>query len=443
MGATVEQAGDGQVGDDYALDAVPAGARMHWRSVAVITLGLMGAMIFLQVGGQLALEYGVTNAVLALVYATVVTGLFGSLFGWYAARHGLNSSLITRASGYGHAGARITALFYAANFIALAAVEGSIMASAIHAYLTWLPLWVVEVVLTVVNLALNWYGIRLLERFQKFSLPVYLLLLAAAVIAATRTAAAHGAPLPHGLSGTGVLAGIGVCNGIVGLQSLLTADYARFTREPRIGRMLLIGFIPQIASFLVMGLIGIWLATRFRESDPGIYLVLVMGAWGAIYTVVTQLRINVINIYSSSLSLQGFFGYFLPRANSRQVWVVASAGLALLAMLFGILAHVGDVLTFLGSFMFAWVGTLVAELLVVRRGPARDRLEFRAERLPAWGRTGFPAVVVGALAGGWCALFSGSPTVNAVSGFIAGGVAFALHLVLALALAPRRQEARV
>lgn len=425
-----------EVTDDYALESVPDHARLPWTSVVVITLGIMGAMVFLQVSGEMALQYGVTNTIIALLYATIVTGLLASLLAYFAAKNGLNCSLITRSSGFGHAGARITALFYAANFIALAAIEGAIMANAIHAYLESVPVEVIMVVLTIVNIGLNWYGIQLLERFQKYSLPVYLVLLVAAIFLALRTDAVTGVVLPTGISGSSILAGAGVLNGIVALQSLLTADYARFSRETSWVKVFIIGFTPQIASFLVMGLVGVWFAVRFNEANPGVYLVLVMGVWGAIYTVLSQLRINVINLYSGSLSLEGFFSYFSPKAGNRVIWVFVSALLALALMLLDVLGHIGSVLTFLGSFMFAWVATLVADLMVVRprRQSAGHPLEYRAEYLPAFGRTGLPAVIVGSLVGGGCALFADSSTLAAASGFIAGGIAFVLHLVLDFAI---------
>src|SRR5699024_6006249 len=165
--------------DDYALEAVPENARMAWYRVVIITLGIMGAMIFPQVSGEMALELGVGNAIAALVYATIFTGLLASVLAYFAGKYGLNSSLITRGCGYGHACARVTAAFYAINFIALAAIEGSIMASAVHEYLYWLPLQAAMIILSVVNIGLNWYVIGLVERFQRFSLPIYLLLLIA------------------------------------------------------------------------------------------------------------------------------------------------------------------------------------------------------------------------------------------------------------------------
>src|SRR5699024_7289685 len=212
-------------------------------------------MIFPQVSGEMALELGVGNAIAALVYATIFTGLLASVLAYFAGKYGLNSSLITRGCGYGHAGARVTAAFYAINFIALAAIEGSIMASAVHEYLYWLPLQAAMIILTVVNIGLNWYGIGLVERFQRFSLPIYLLLLIAAIVLALRIPPAEATSVPHSLAGRDILIGAGILNGIVGLQSLLTADYARFTRSPKLGRMIAIGFVPQIATFFIMGLV--------------------------------------------------------------------------------------------------------------------------------------------------------------------------------------------
>ena len=68
----------------------------------------------------------------------------------------------------------------------------------------------------------------------------------------------------------------------------------------------MIGFIPQIFCFGVMGLLGIWFGVRFAESNPGVYIVTILGLGGVLFTMLTQLRINVTNIYSASLSLSNF-----------------------------------------------------------------------------------------------------------------------------------------
>lgn len=101
---------------------------------------------------------------------------------------------------------------------------------------------------------------------------------------------------------------IGIHHGIMGLTALLASDYARFLKpkDIKVGSVA-IGFIPQIFCFGIMGGLGIWFGVRLGEPNPGVYIVLLLGIGGVLFTMLTQLRINVTNIYSGSLSLASFF----------------------------------------------------------------------------------------------------------------------------------------
>jgi purine-cytosine permease-like protein len=281
-----------------------------------------------------------------------------------------------------------------------------------------------------------------LDQFQKYSLPIYVVLLVAAIVLASRMVPAAGSSgwltfLPAGarVGGAGLLTCIGILNGIVGVQSLLTADYARFIRRNELGiGTLMVGLVPQLASYFLMGLVGCWFALRFRESNPGIYMVAVMGIWGAVYTVLSQTRINVINVYSGSLSLANFFARIFGFAPGRVFWVVGAAALALVTMLLNVLDVVGPVLTFQGVFMFAWAASMLADLVVVKTWLriGTTTIEYRQDRLPAWNPVGSVALVAGSLVGGYLALAARTPALAATSAFVAGAISFTLHVVLAV-----------
>ncbi len=428
--------------EDYSLSPVPAAARMSWPRILNVTVGIAGAMIFMQVSGQMALQYGTVNAVLANIYATVATGVLATIFAFAAATTGLNSNLLARACGYGYVGSALTSLIYASQFIILAAIEGSIIAQAINAYVPALPISMLMVVITAGNIALNWYGMTQLDKFQKYSLPVYVALLGTAIVLSMRMGLPHASDWPTfmppggAVGGVALLTCVGILNGIVGVQSVLTADYARFIRhdQRRLGAIA-VGVVPQIASFFVMGLVGIWFAVRFQNANPGIYTVVVMGAWGAVYTVLSQLRINVINVYSGSLSLANFFARVLGFVPGRAFWVISAAVLALVAMLGDVISHVAPVLTFQGVFMFAWAASMVADLLIVRGvlGLQPRELEYREERLRPWNPVGPIALVAGSAIGTWLALASTNPVLTAASAMIAGATAFVVHVFAAVA----------
>src|SRR5699024_4210017 len=114
------------------------------------------------------------NALLALIYATVLGGALGVGIAYYAAKTGLNVNLMARGGGFGYIGASITSLIYAINFIMYYAIEGSIMAAGVHAYISQIPLWAYMVFFGLILIPFNWFGVKQLDLFQKISLPIFL-----------------------------------------------------------------------------------------------------------------------------------------------------------------------------------------------------------------------------------------------------------------------------
>jgi purine-cytosine permease-like protein len=427
--------------DDFALEAVPEQYRMSWPSILNVTMGIAGAMVFMQVSGQMALTYGSMNAILAIIYATMTNGILATIFAYFAAKTGLNSNLMARGTGYGFVGAALTSLIYASNFIVLASIEGSIMAHAIHAYTPSIPVWMIMVILGLGIIPLNWYGMKQLNKFQKYSLPVYSILLVSGIVIAlnmdvsTPTNWLTFLPQGQAIGGVALLTCIGIFNGIVGLQSLLTADYARFIKPKEIKfASFAVGFLPQLGSYFIMGMVGIWFAVRFAESNPGVYMVTVLGIGGAVYTVLSQLRINLINIYSGSLSLANFFSRIFRFAPGRVFWVVVTAGIAVLVMLSNVIEHIGAVLTFQGVSMFAWTASMIADLLVVKKvlkiGPSH--IEYRRGFLRDWNPVGPIALLIGSVVGSYFAILQPGTISAAISAFVAGAIAFVVHIVLAV-----------
>lgn len=94
---------------------------------------------------------------------------------------------------------------------------------------------------------------------------------------------------------------------------------------------------------------------------------MLLGIGGALFTMLTQLRINITNIYSSSLSLSNFFENIFKFTPGRRFWVVVSAITAIILMLGGIVDHLDTAMTFQGVFLLSWAAILVTDALVVKK----------------------------------------------------------------------------
>lgn len=184
-----------------------------------------------------------------------------------------------------------------------------------------------------------------------------------------------------------------------------------------------------------MGGLGIWFGVRLGEPNPGVYIVLLLGFWGALFTMLTQVRINVTNIYSGSLSLSSFFENIFHFKPGRRFWVVVT-GLSAIALMLGkIVNHLDTVMTFQGVFLLAWASVLVADAVIVKKilkiGPGY--YEARQENLHKWNPVGVGALVISTTLGTIAALGFIGPFLQSTAAFFASVLAAILTVVIAIA----------
>lgn len=439
--------------EDYAVRLVPRHWRRDWLGLTNVALGVATAMVFMQEGSLLALNYGSANALYAEIYATLMAGLLGVIIARTAGWTGLNANLLSRGAGYGFVGSALTSFIYAINFIMYTAIEGSIMAAALHTYIPVVPIYVFYLFSGAIITPFVWRGITQLDKVEKYSVPVYAALLILSLVLVTFTGHYPDGNtwlgfLPKGqtVGGLGFISGVGVLNGLVGIMALLVSDYARFSK-PKQARGFGgfgMGFIPQFVAFFLSGLIGVYLGVRTAQGNPGVYMVSIMGTLGAVFVVLTQLRINVTNLYSGSLSLSNFFARVFHFAPGRNFWVVVTAAAAVATMMFNVLRFIGPMLTFQGVFLFAWASSVVTDIYVVRRWLklVPETFEHRRGYLRDWNPVGVTALIVASIVGCLFAFGLAGPFWAGVSAFVAGVIAAIIHTVLALATQGRYYQAR-
>lgn len=439
-----EQTADQQIEtteSDHSLSKVPYNERkMGWLSITNITFGIATAIFYFQIGSVMALQFGAINALISAAYAIIVAGIMGTVIVYLSARSGMNVNLMSRGGGFGYIGASLTSLIYASNFIMYCALEGMILVFAVHEFFPVIPVWLLIVVFGTLVIPLNWFGIKQLDKLQKWSLPIFFVFLITAIVVSFMTPSQYDGAfwtyMPEGMQigGTALLLCIGMQHGIIGLTALIASDYARFLKPNHIkGGSLAIGFIPQIFCYGVMGGLGIWFGVRLNEPNPGVYIVHLLGIGGALFTMLTQVRINVTNIYSSSLSLSNFFENVVNFKPGRRFWVVVAGVTAMALMLGGITDHLDAALTFQGVFLMSWAAILVTDFLVVKRmmkiGPGY--YEERQEYLYKWNPVGVWSLIISSLLGTIAALGYMGPFMQSTAAFFAALLAAALTIVIA------------
>lgn len=431
-----------EIKDDYSLDRVPRENRnMGWLSITNITFGIATAIFYFQTGSVMALQFGALNAIISSVYAIIVAGILGTVIAYLSAKSGMNVNLLSRSGGFGYIGASLTSLIYATNFIMYCAFEGLILVAAIHTFFPSIPEWSLIIFFGLIVIPLNWFGIKQLDKLQKWSLPIFGVFLVVTIITSIYTPSAYEGTfwtyLPEGVQvgGPALLLCIGMQHGIMGLTALLASDYARFLKpkDIKIGSIA-IGFIPQIFCFGVMGGLGIWFGVRLGESNPGVYIVQLLGFGGVLFTMLTQLRINITNIYSGSLSLSNFFENIFKFTPGRRFWVVVTGVSAIILMLGGIVDHLNTAMTFQGVFLLAWAAILVTDAMIVKKllkiGP--QYYEARQKYLYKWNPVGVVSLLISSGLGMIAAIGYMGTFLQSTAAFFAAILAGILTVILAI-----------
>jgi len=429
-------------GDDYSLGRVPRDRRnMGWLSITNITFGIATAIFYFQMGSVMALQFGAINAIISAVYAIIVAGILGTFIAYLSAKSGMNVNLMSRGGGFGYIGASLTSFIYATNFIMYCALEGMILVAAVHEFFPVIPEWALILFFGTIVIPLNWFGIKQLDKLQKWSLPLFFVFLIAAITMAVLTPSEYDGVfwsyMPEGVQvgGTALLFCIGMQHGIMGLTPLLASDYARYLKpkDRKIG-IFAIGFIPQIFCFGVMGGLGIWFGVRLGEPNPGVYIVLLLGIWGVLFTMLTQVRINITNIYSGSLSLANFFENVFKFKPGRRFWVVVTGISAIILMLGGIVDHLELAMTFQGVFLMTWATILVVDATIVKKvlkiGPGY--YESRQKNLFRWNPVGVVSLLIACTIGTIAALGFMGEFLQSTAAFFSSLLAALLTVILAI-----------
>ncbi len=441
--------------EDYALRFTAKSAR-RWSPARVANTAL-GGISFLAleaIGGAITLHYGFNNAIAAILSVGLIIFLTAIPISYYAARYGVDIDLLTRGAGFGYIGSTITSLIYASFTFIFFAIEAAIMAMALE-LLIGIPLVFGYLLCSVIIIPLVTHGITFISRFQLWTQPIwiFLQLLPFAFIVYADASSVEDWTQFSGFetNGNGSLNLLlfGAASAV--LFSLIAqigeqVDFLRFIPEPDDTRSskvrwwgavlaggpgwILIGTIKILAgSFLAVLALGHGVPAS-EAADPTRMYMVAFGyitsspelslAVAGIFVILCQIKINVTNAYAGSIAWSNFFSRLTHSHPGRVVWLVFNVAIALLVMELGVYRALEETLGFYGIIAIAWVGSLVADLVINKPlGFSPRHIEFKRAHLYDINPVGVGAMLIASLIGMLChsGLFGDHP--EALSHFIA------------------------
>ena len=462
--------------EDYSLRYAPAAFR-QWSPWMVFLSCMVGlsAMAGYALDATFVDEFGFGNTLLGFAVAAVATLPLMFVIVFAIARKHVDIDLLTRGSGFGYLGSTLTSLVYATYTLIFLAYEGAIMAQAVTA-LSHLNIHISYVLVAVVMIPLTLYGMSFTAKFQAWTWPLWVALIGLAIVsAATAPGAAHHmvAPstVPAGLTGVTAIAVFTVAAAELSLAAQVgeQGDYLRLMPDPDGNKrsrsrwrlavilggpgLMLFAVVIFFASTLLVGYASTRLGPGQVTMPVDLFTAVYQRVTGnhtlalflaGLLVILAQIKINIMNTYSGSLSWSNFFSRLLHRHPGRAAWVLLQVGLALVLMEVNVFTHIVTVLAWYANIGIAWIAAMGSDLVINKRWLklSPPDLVFHRAHLFNVNPVGFGSMIVAAAVSMVAYYQAFGATAAALSPFFALGIALALPPVVAAATSGRWYVAR-
>lgn len=395
--------------EDHALERVPDDQRHGWLAMSWNTVGIVTTLVQIYVGALITFIAGMKIALLSGVIIALVGGTIGWGVGHIAYRTGLASGVMARKHGFGIKGSVIGSSIYAFMIIGFIAAENVLLYRGFLFYLdledTLSNQIIIYGIFTLTWILLTAYGFKLVTKVSSSMvigfLIVLLYILVTIIFSSEQSwldvvffdtqVSAETLKNSGATSDLAKLAfGINILAGSAGALALLDADLGRYARSSAdIGIAAFLGnFAMDVLMIFIGGVImyaGMPVLVEYYVNSAGMTeaearmvsienpdrvaaaFIIFGGVLGTILMVLANAKAQVLNTYTSSLSLTNIMDALFGWKPGRIVFVIVANLLSLLFLYGGIISWFKSFLVILSVLTISFSGIMLADYFIVRR----------------------------------------------------------------------------
>ncbi|MBN3098006.1 cytosine permease [Pectobacterium brasiliense] len=382
--------------DDYPVSRVPLSVRLPFLNVALVHIGMLTALDQFMLGAVLGHSMTLGQAFLAIFIGSAIFGVVTVGLGYAGMKEGMSGSLLARWCGFGRIGSVLIGLVIAISLIGWFGVQNAVFAKALNFAMADKLGFGWSAALSGMALTLLVaFGFRALRFTAKIAVPMFVIVVGYISI---MTLSGHNiaeliASAPNG-EAISISAGATMVVGGCIVASLITPDMTRYSQKGKhVFWMTMLSII--VGEFIVNGL-AIIIARALNTADVVTIMSQAAGGIGLIAVIFSTLRVNDINLYSSSLgianAIEGVTGKKL-----RYVSITLVIGLiGTLLSVAGILDRFIDFLTLLGVLFPPIIGVMLVDYYILRTHKVLLETSRAEGLLPDSAQTpliGWPAII--------------------------------------------------
>lgn len=412
--------------ENYPLLPVPKNKRLPFLSIALVHMGMMTAIDQFVLGAVLGHALTLVDAFIVIFSGSLLFGLITFGLGYMGMKEGLSGSMLARWCGFGRIGSALIGIVVTISLLGWFGVQNAIFAKSLnYAFGNKLGFAWSAILSGSLLTILVAFGFKALLLAARIFVPLFIVLVGY-ISFDVLSGHSIGELALKPVSGEALTlsAGITIVVGGAIVASLMTPDLTRYAKNTK--HVLGITLATIISGEFIINGLAILIARTLNTSDVVAIMSHSANTLGLLVIVFSTLRVNDLNLYSSSLGLinaiNGLTGKTLKYRSITLFLGILGTSLSVL----GILDRFVDFLTILGVVFPPILGIMLVDYYLLRTHRASlykaRQADILPNQTPVIGYSSLFACLVGSTVG--LLTHWGIPAVNSLL------VASLIHLAL-------------
>ncbi|WGO82169.1 purine-cytosine permease family protein [Arsenophonus apicola] len=410
--------------DAYAFDRLPKEEKASLFNVAIVRMGLSTSLAQFMLGATLGHRMTFIEAMIATTIGSLVLLFVSFGLGYAGMKESLSTSILSKMCGFGKIGSMFIGIIISISSLCWFGINISLISQG--AINTILPNGNSFLIIIITGLAFTFlvaFGFKGLSITAKITVPLFLIViffisLKEVVLNQNNfdLSKPNGEPLSLSEAST-MVAGLYI------IGALITPDISRYCKSGKHVFWMIFSSI-LVGEFLING-VAILVAHALGTDNVVEIMLHSAGIIGLITIILSAIKVNDTNLYSSSLHMLGFLGSVTKRKFSYAAMTIVLGLLGTFLSAAGILEHLTAFLLASGVFFPPIAGVMLVDYYILKT--SRKILDETREKgllpddsqTPLIGLAAIIACIIGTLVG---VFFSfGIPSLNSI---LVAGVAY-------------------